>query len=469
MAVLSSKGVDFEITVPVVIIGAGACGMTAALTVADAGVEVVVLERETLPQGSTALSSGMIPACKTNIQKAIGIKDNVEAMVTDILNKAHNETDADMVKILCQESGPTINWLTETHGVELILVEGFLYPGHSYLRMHAPASRTGADLIGSMTQAVERAGVDVLTDSTVSDLFADPTGHISGIRFIRPDGTIETLGCSILILACNGFGGNPDMVKRLIPDMAHANYFGHAGNQGEAIQWGEALGAAMADLGSYQGHGSVAHPHGILISWALMMRGGIQVNVNGKRFSNEHDGYSEQGRRVIAQPEAIAWNIFDTRLFKMGQEFEDFRQAISAGAIIKADGISDLANKCALPEGDLLATMNNISALTSGEGTDEFGRDFKTNPQLMPPYFAVKVTGSLFHTQGGLLVDANAQVLRPDCSVLPNLFAGGGASRGVSGPSDWGYLSGNGLLSAVTLGRISGRSAINLYTKIIID
>ena len=87
----------------------------------------------------------------------------------------------------------------------------------------------------------------------------------------------------------------------------------------------------------------------------------------------------------------------------------------------------------------------------------------------MPPYFAVKVTGSLFHTQGGLLVDANAQVLRPDCSVLPNLFAGGGASRGVSGPSDWGYLSGNGLLSAVTLGRISGRSAINLYTKIIID
>ena len=462
MAVLSSEGVEFETSVPVVIIGAGACGMTAALTVADAGVEVLVLERDSVPQGSTALSSGMIPACETHIQKAHGVKDTVDAMTTDILSKAHNSTDADMVKVLCQESGPAINWLTGTHGVELALVDGFLYPNHSYLRMHAPASRTGADLIGSMTQAVERAGVDLLTDSTVTDLFADTTGHISGIRFTRPDGTIELLGCSALILACNGFGGNPEMVKQLIPDMADANYFGHTGNQGEAIQWGEALGAAMADLGSYQGHGSVAHPHGILISWALMMNGGIQVNIHGQRFSNEHQGYSEQGRRVIAEPESIAWNILDARLYKMGQGFEDFRQAVSAGALIKADTLSELANKCGLPEDSLAATLSENSELSSGQGTDSFGRDFTSKPHLQPPYYAVKVTGSLFHTQGGLVVDANARVLRPDNSPLPNLYAGGGAARGISGPSDWGYLSGNGLLTAVALGRIAGCSAVGL-------
>ena len=462
MAVLSSEGVEFETSVPVVIIGAGACGMTAALTVADAGVEVLVLERDSVPQGSTALSSGMIPACETHIQKAHGVKDTVDAMTTDILSKSHNATDADMVKVLCQESGPAINWLTETHGVELALVDGFLYPNHSYLRMHAPASRTGADLIGSMTQAVERAGVDLLTDSTVTDLFADTTGHIYGIRFTRPDGTIELLGCSALILACNGFGGNPEMVKQLIPDMADANYFGHTGNQGEAIQWGEALGAAMADLGSYQGHGSVAHPHGILISWALMMNGGIQVNIHGQRFSNEHQGYSEQGRRVIAEPESIAWNILDARLYKMGQGFEDFRQAVSAGALIKADTLSELANKCGLPEDSLAATLSENSELSSGQGTDSFGRDFTSKPHLQPPYYAVKVTGSLFHTQGGLVVDANARVLRPDNSPLPNLYAGGGAARGISGPSDWGYLSGNGLLTAVALGRIAGCSAVGL-------
>ena len=74
----------------------------------------------------------------------------------------------------------------------------------------------------------------------------------------------------------------------------------------------------------------------------------------------------------------------------------------------------------------------------------------------------VRVTGALFHTQGGLVVDSGARVLREDGSPLPNLFAGGGAARGLSGPSRWGYLSGNGLLTATVLGRLAGQSAAAL-------
>ena len=88
---------------------------------------------------------------------------------------------------------------------------------------------------------------------------------------------------------------------------------------------------------------------------------------------------------------------------------------------------------------------------------DPFGRDFTTKPKLVPPYYAVKVTGALFHTQGGLEIDENARVL-----PLRNVFAGGGAARGVSGAHVWGYLSGNGLLSAVGMGRIAGESAAKL-------
>jgi fumarate reductase flavoprotein subunit len=72
------------------------------------------------------------------------------------------------------------------------------------------------------------------------------------------------------------------------------------------------------------------------------------------------------------------------------------------------------------------------------------------------------VTGALFHTQGGLADDATARVLRPDGTRLPNLFAAGGAARGVSGPKASGYLSGNGLLTAVTLGQAAGRAAAEL-------
>ena len=94
--------------------------------------------------------------------------------------------------------------------------------------------------------------------------------------------------------------------------------------------------------------------------------------------------------------------------------------------------------------------------------TDPLGRDFTKAEPLEPPYYAVRVTGALFHTQGGLVVDGNARVVRADGTLLPNLFAGGGAARGLSGPSRWGYLSGNGLLTAVTLGRLAGLSAAKL-------
>jgi fumarate reductase flavoprotein subunit len=72
------------------------------------------------------------------------------------------------------------------------------------------------------------------------------------------------------------------------------------------------------------------------------------------------------------------------------------------------------------------------------------------------------VRGALYHTQGGLQVDRAGRVLRPDGTALPNLLAGGGAARGVSGPGSWGYLPAMGLCAAVTLGWLSGTAAAEI-------
>ncbi|MGE0260839.1 MAG: FAD-binding protein, partial [Alphaproteobacteria bacterium] len=93
---------------------------------------------------------------------------------------------------------------------------------------------------------------------------------------------------------------------------------------------------------------------------------------------------------------------------------------------------------------------------------DRFGRVFTAKQGLKPPFHAVKVTGALFHTQGGLVIDGDARVLRQDGGPFPNLFAAGGAAAGVSGDTAAGYLSGNGLLTATTLGRLAGRSTARL-------
>ena len=108
-----------------------------------------------------------------------------------------------------------------------------------------------------------------------------------------------------------------------------------------------------------------------------------------------------------------------------------------------------------VPENALAETLSGVRVFQNGGAACPFGRDFTTKPALQTPYYAVKVTGALFHTQGGLVIDAQARVQKQDGRAFPNLYAGGGAARGLSGAHVWGYLSGNGLLSAVTLGRIA--------------
>lgn len=458
-SVVRRPGMTFETHVPVAIIGAGAAGLIAALAAHEAGAEVLVLERDALPRGSTALSAGLIPAAGTSWQRSAGITDTAASFASDILKKAHGEPAPQMVAQVTQEAGPTLEWLAERYGLPFSVITDFSYPGHSARRMHGLPTRSGEELIDALRGAVERAEIPILCDAQVTTLYVDDAGRSLGVAFSRPDGTGEDVGCDHLILACNGYGGNKDLVAQHIPSLASALYFGHPGNQGDALIWGEALGAATQHLSGHQGHGSVAHPAGILITWATITEGGAQVNARGERFSNEARGYSEQAAEVLRQPDGVAWTLFDGRIAAIARQFEDFRQAEANGAIISAPDWPHLAARMGVPPDTLGATMAQFGAFKAGTATDPFGRDLAGCPDLSPPFLAVKVTGALFHTQGGLVVDRDARVLRQDGTPFPNLFAAGGAACGVSGAQAAGYLSGNGLLMAVALGRIAGRAA----------
>ena len=158
------------------------------------------------------------------------------------------------------------------------------------------------------------------------------------------------------------------------------------------------------------------------------------------------------------------WNIYDSRIHALAMEFEDYRQAETAGAVKTAANEAALARSLGLPEAALHETLAHTRSSAESEGRDNLGRRFEGKPALAPPYYAVKVGAALFHTQGGLAIDTSARVLRKQGGTLPNLFAGGGAACGVSGPEVWGYSSGNGLLTAVMLGRVAGESAAALVS-----
>lgn len=458
-AVSFDKPPRIDASADVVVIGGGACGLTAALRAAEAGADVLVLERDASPHGSTSMSSGFVPAPATRFQRAAGIDDDSpELFRADILAKSHGASNERLAGLASRTIGPALEWLAERHGLEWTVLTDFLYPGHSRCRMHAVPEKTGEALLARMLSAATRAEVPVVCDARAERLFVDGDGAVIAVEVSRPDGAPEIVGCRALVLACNGYGGNPALVSRHIPEIAGGLYYGHAGNTGDALSWGEALGAETAHLSGYQGHGSLAHPHGILISWALMTKGAVQVNAEGRRFSDESGGYSEQAVHVLGQPGGVAWNIYDGRIHDFAQSFPDYREAVRAGAIVHGATVAELAAATGLPAKAVQRTLDEIETYRVG-GSDPLGRDFTGLPGLAPPYCAVKVTGALFHTQGGLMIDDDARVLRPDDRLFANLFAGGGAACGVSGPDVSGYLSGNGLLTAIAFGFIAGASA----------
>ena len=108
MSVLPAAGVTFDASVPVAVIGGGACGLIAALAAHDRGAEVVVFERDASSSGSTALSSGFIPAADTRYQRAKGIEDSPALLAADIQGKAHGQADPTVVAMVAHGSGPTI-------------------------------------------------------------------------------------------------------------------------------------------------------------------------------------------------------------------------------------------------------------------------------------------------------------------------------------------------------------------------
>ena len=451
----------WDIEVDVLVIGAGGCGLVAALAAAEKGVQVFLVEKDKNPGGNTSLSQAMVPAAGTRVQKDAGIDDSPELMAEDILKYNGYQSDPELTLHVARESAQLLHWLVDSFGINFELVTEFLYPGHSRHRIHANHSRKGAHLVNDILQATARyENIDIAYNAPVKRLVA--TGGDRAV--VGAEVEIEGIGINLarakkVVLALNGFGANPEMLRKYIPEMSNAYYFGHEGNTGEGILWGEALGSQLEYMGAYQAHGSVAHPHGTLLTWAVISLGGYQVNLYGRRFVNEYHGYSEHALDVLRQEQGVAIDIFDQRIYNTVVDYEDFQQCVKMGAVKKFGSIEELALSFRLPSEEMARTYEEFQTAARGQTPDPLGRTDFGKP-LEPPLYGAKVTGALFHTQGGLKVNKSAQVIRTNGTPVPNLYAGGGTAAGFSGKAGpYGYLSANGLLAALVLGKIAGEKA----------
>lgn len=433
-----------------VIAGAGG-GLVGALRAAQLGLDVLVVEASPHYRkgNNTSMSTAMIPGAGSRWQREAGLKDSPEQFVADVRAKTKGQADERLARALGQISGRLVEWLADDMGLPLQLVTDFHYPGHSVDRCHTVEGRHGSVLLEHLVRQVRESDrITMLVPARLVDVELAEEGCTAVIE--QPDGTVLRVEAGAVLLATNGYGGDRALVQQHLPEIADAVYHGSEASRGDALRIGERLGADAAFLDAYQGHAALAKRGATLVGWSTIMRGGFMVNRSGHRFGNETTGYSEYAAQLANQEKAEGWLVFDQRIHDESLVFTDFRQTVEGGALVWADTLKELAEAISVDPDALVNEAEGLAQVAAGAAKDRFGRSAVEAP-LRGPYAAVRVVPALFHTQGGLVVDEHARVLRPDGSPIPGVYASGGAAEGISGHGAAGYLAGNGLLPALGL------------------
>ena len=446
------------VDVEVLVIGAGACGVAAAIAAHDRDMSVALVEKLDRPGGNSALSTGSVPAAGSRFQREAGIDDDADRFFRDLMSIAPETDDVALVKRLTEVSAETVEWLVDHVGAKLSLVTAYKHIGHSVPRLHAPVSRKGQDLVDDLLRAAETRGIPLAVGNSVSALLTED-GRVVGAR-THANGTDAVIRAAKTILAVNGFGGNAELVRRFCPEIAGAQYFGAPGSTGEAITWGEALGADFANMEAYQGYAAVAYPHGSLLSWTTIEKGGVLIGSGRQAFRQRGDRLF---RLRKDRPEA-------GRAGLCGFRPEDLRYCRGRGGIRRAVQprrfqASDVGGRV----GRRVAGARG-KPCRGAEGLQRCGAGF------WPPTVLGGVT-SASRRCSRASSDAGSYpasfTRREDCGSIPMRACcartdrrspicspAAGPRAGISGRSGaLGYASGNGLLTAIALGRIAGLAA----------
>jgi fumarate reductase flavoprotein subunit len=435
-----------------VVVGAGGCGLVAALRAAQQGARVALLEKTDRPGGGTALSSRGIQAGGTAFQQQQGVEDSPAQYARDIRARNGNRSDPALTERLAQNSAELAHWLADTLGLAL-RVPAFRF-GHSAPRSHTwEVDKALTDLL---FEAVQREkNIETFFATTASSLACGPDGAVTGV--VTDEGTIN--GRKVL-LATGGFGASQELLARYIPHAVGIPFPGHAGSTGDGLKMGLALGAATAHMDAFQPYPAHLGPGKRAVSPEVIIAGGIMVGPDGRRFVDETRYPGGLSAGILGLPQKQGYEIFDQRIFDLHRQQLEARSQlpdlVREGLFLQGDTAAALAAKLGIDAAGLADTIRAYNAAAGGR--DAFGR--AVTAALGTPLYGIRVTVALYHTQGGIRVNVDGQVLRKDGSVIPNLYAGGGVAAGVSGDGMDGYLPGNGQLASLGLGFIAAGHAV---------
>ena len=498
----TANGETVSYDADVVVIGAGGAGMTAAMTAADAGQKVVILESQAMVGGNSARATGGMNAAKTVYQdenefdQAAGVEktlataaekyadnetitalaktvseqwaayqanptgyfDSVELMELDTMVGGKGINNPELVKTLCEGTADAIDWLDE-NGITLHNVSSF--GGASVKRIHRPVNEegkvvsVGAYMIPLLQENCEKRGIDIVLNTTVDTILTDANGAAVGVSGTDKDGNTVVVNAKSVILATGGFGANLDMVTQYKPELAGFMTTNAAGAQGQGIEMATAIGAGTVDMDQIQIHPTVEANTAALITEGLRGDGAILVNANGERFIDEVGTRDVVSAAEIAQPGSYSWLIVDQAMVDASSVIQGY---IKKGYTKTGATYEELAKELDVDPATFANTMETWNGYVEAKNDPDFGRTSSANPLNNGPYYAIKVTAGVHHTMGGVTINSATEVLKEDGTVIPGLFAAGEVTGGVHGAN---RLGGTAVADFVVFGRIAGESAAN--------
>lgn len=484
--------------VDVIVVGGGNAALCAAVSAAESGARVRLLERapESERGGNTLFTDGLMRVVYDGVDDIVALSPDLteEELATsdfgtyteqqffeDMGRITNYRTDPDLCEILVTRSRDTLRWMRE-HGVrfrpnfgrQAYKIDGkFKFWGGATLAV----ADGGPGLVDSLFREAERLGVEIIYNAWVRDLIADEQG-VRGVR-VRVEGTEHEHYAGAVVLACGGFEANAEWRARYLgPGWDLAKVRGSRYNTGDGLDM--ALRSGAQPYGHWSGcHATAwernASDFGDPTTTPQFQRHsyplGIVVNINGERFIDEgadfrNYTYAKYGRAVLEQPGQVAWQIFDSKVETLMRDEYRTRNVTK----YTANTLEELANKLdGINARRLLQTIEEFNAAVAvdvpfnpnvrdGRSADGLPvpRSNWANRIDEPPFTAYEVTCGVTFTFGGVKISNTGQVVDLNNQLIPGLFAAGEMVGGIFYHN---YPGASGLTSGAVFGKLSGRSA----------
>lgn len=429
----------------VVVVGGGAAGLCAALSAAEQGASVVLLEKMSRIGGDTLISGGYFNAVDPFRQSGSGIVDSTRLFAEQILAAGRGLNDEDLARTLASESYPTLQWL-EGLGLKFMPEVKQVY-GSVHPRAHKPILPRGTGYIKILSQSAVDKGVLIRTGVKVVGFIRNPsTRRIEGVRTSRNGVVCSILARRGVVAAFGGFGAGKEMMRRHAPDAFNLPFDSHPGATGELFPEAEKAGAHLVNMHCVECTPGAAPEFSYQIRLDYFPSRMIIVDSRGRRFVDERAGRLEIAEAVLnASKSGPCYSIASSKALELFDpiSLKNLYRGCLAGQAWYADSPRELAAKMNLPADELVREIE-------GCGEERLLKH--------PPIWGTRLYLRVHNTLGGIRIDSSARALTQSGSIVPGLYAAGQAAGNVHGAE---RIGGNGLADACTFGRIAGISAAN--------